>query len=107
MNENGTEEPTKDLTEDLSDRQLLLALLERVARLEAAEEERARETRPLWQRLDGQLTTLLADMQDVKGDMKLARREIGLLREDIRNERMERAALAERVSDLEQERQMA
>ncbi|MGH9841941.1 MAG: hypothetical protein ACREEM_24560 [Blastocatellia bacterium] len=88
-------------------RQLLLLLLERIARLEAVEEERARETRPLWQRLDGQVTTLLADMHDVKENMKLARREIGLLREDIRNERMERAALAERVTDLEQDRQMA
>ena len=47
MDDNETENTTKDLTENLSDRQLLLLLSERVTRLEAAEEERKRETRPL------------------------------------------------------------
>jgi hypothetical protein len=97
----------KGLTEDLSDRQLLLLLFDRVARLEASAEDRARETRPLWQRLDGQVTGLIAGVQDLKGEIKLIRREIGLMREDIRNERLERVALAERVADLEHERQPA
>ena len=47
MGDNGTNESTKDLTEHLSDRQLLLFVQERVTRLEAAEEERQKETRPL------------------------------------------------------------
>lgn len=122
MNENGANEPTKDLTENLSDRQVLLLLLERVtgidergsndrqmlsqllervAHLEAAEEDRKRETRPLWQRLDGQMTQMLARLLAIEDEQRRMRHEMGLFREDLRNERMERSYIGARVDALE------
>lgn len=115
MNHNGTDEPTKDLTENLSDRQLLLLLLERVtdinervARLEKVEEDRKLETRPLWARLDGQMTMVLARLSAIeeeqgllKEEQRRMRIEMGLFREDLHSERMERGYLAERVRELE------
>ena len=115
MNHNGTDEPTKDLTENLSDRQLLLLLLERVtdinervARLEKVEEDRKLETRPLWARLDGQMTMVLARLSAIeeeqgllKEEQRRMRIEMGLFREDLHSELMERGYLAERVRELE------
>ncbi len=108
MNGNETTDPTKGLTEDLSDRQLLLLLLERVtsidervARLEAAEEDRKLETRPLWARLDGQVTQMMARLLAIEDEQRRMRHEIGLFREDLRNERMERSYLGARVDAIE------
>lgn len=100
-NNNGTDESTKDLTEDLSDRQLLLLLVERVGRLEAAEEDRKRETRPLWERLDGQIGQMIVRLANIEDEQRRMRHEMGLFREDLRNERMERSYLAARVDALE------
>lgn len=115
MNNNGTNDSTKDLTENLSDRQLLLLLLERVtgidnhvagidervAHLEKAEEDRKVETRPLWQRLDGQMTQMLARLLAIEDEQRRMRHEMGLFREDLRNERMERSYLGARIDALE------
>jgi septal ring factor EnvC (AmiA/AmiB activator) len=109
MNNNGNEDTTKDLTDDLSDRQLLLLVLERVIRLEAAEEERKKETRPLWDRLEGQMTQVFVRfsaietrLTAIEEEQKRVRHEIGLFRKDLYNERLERSYLEERVSVLEQ-----
>lgn len=101
MSDNGTNEPTKDMTENLSDRQLLLLVLERVGRLEAAEEERKKETRPLWERLEGQMTQVLVRLTNIEDEQRRMRHEMGLFREDLQNERMERSYLAARVTALE------
>jgi len=115
MNTNGNEDTTKDLTDDLSDRQLLLLVLERVKgiderviRLEAAEENRKKETRPLWERLDGQITQILvrisaveARLSTIEEEQRRVRHEIGLFRKDLHNERMERSYLDERLNALE------
>ncbi len=108
MNNNGTNDSTKDLTEDLSDRQLLLLLLERVtgidervAHLEKAEEDRKVETRPLWQRLDGQMTQMLARLLAIEDEQRRMRHEMGLFREDLHNERIERSYLSARVDAVE------
>jgi len=121
-NDNGTSDPTKDLTENLSDRQLLLLLLEsatedrqllsqlleRTARLEAAEEDRKLETRPLWARLDGQVTQMLAKLMAIEEEQGRMREEQQRMRfeisgfsEDLRNERLARFYLAERMNTLE------
>jgi septal ring factor EnvC (AmiA/AmiB activator) len=122
MNGDLTNEPTKDLTENLSDRQLLVLLLERVtaigarvARLEQAEEDRQRETRPLWERLEGQMAQVFVKfaaieerLTAIENEQRRMRIEIGLLREDLYQEKMQRGYLAERVTDLEnQQRQPA
>lgn len=115
MNGNGTEEPTNDLTNDLSDRQLLLLVLERVTkieervtRLEVAEEDRKRETRPLWERLNTQIaqlneqmTQVLARLSAIEEEQRRMRHDITMFREDLRNERLERLYLAERVTALD------
>jgi chromosome segregation ATPase len=126
MNNNGTDEPTKDLTEDLSDRQLLLLLLERVtdvnervARLEKAEVDRKLETRPLWARLDGQMTTVMAQLSSIEArlsaveaeqarmrdEQRRMRTEIKLFREDLDGERRERFYMDERITELERAQQ--
>ncbi len=100
-----TDENTADLTTD----ELLRMILSRLDRLEAQAqaqaEERANTTRPLLDRAIAEMIqtreALLERFQAVEQDIKIIRREIGLLREDIRNERMERVELAERVSALE------
>src|ERR1051326_1029482 len=111
MNSDETNDPTRDSTENLSDRQLLLLLLERgtedrrlltqllerVTRLETAEEDRKLETRPLWQRLDGQVTQMLARLLAIEDEQRRTRHQIGLFREDLQNERMERSYLGARV----------
>ena len=115
MNSDETNDPTRELTENLSDRQLLLLLLERgtedrqlltqllerVARLEAAEEDRKLETRPLWARLDGQVTQMMARLLAIEDEQRRIRHEIRLFREDLHNERMERSYLDARVDALE------
>ena len=136
MNSNGTDEPTKDLTENLSDRQLLLLLLERitgideratndwqslsqllervtgiderVAGLEVAVEERKLETRPLWARLDGQVTQMIAKLLAIeeeqarmREEQRRMRFEIGTFSEDLRNERLARFYLVERMNAME------
>lgn len=105
---NGTDDPTKELTANLSDRQLLLMMLERLIRLEAAEEVRKKETRPLWERLEGQmtqlsvkLTTIEERLTGIEAEQRRMRIEIGLLREDLYQKKIQRGYLAERVTDLE------
>lgn len=126
MNGNETNDPTRDLTEGLSDRQLLLLLLERVtdinervARLEKAEEDRKLETRPLWARLDGQMTTVLAQLSTIdtrlsaveaeqarmRDEQRRMRAEISLFREDLHSERRERFYMNERITELERAQQ--
>ncbi|NOT59775.1 MAG: hypothetical protein HOP19_06065 [Acidobacteria bacterium] len=109
--QNPEEETTKNLAENLSDnlsdRQLLLLLLERVTHLEKAEEDRKRETRPLWERLDGQMGQVLVKLANIEEEQRLMRTDISLFREDHRNERRERAYLAERVTIIEKQLQLA
>ena len=92
---NDHNETTKDLTDG---ERLILAELgnlnQRVARLEAIAEDRARETKPMLERIHKEIA-------DVHFDLKDLRHEMRLLREDIRNERRERVALAEQVELLE------
>jgi chromosome segregation ATPase len=119
MNGNETNDPTGDLTEGLSDRQLLLLLLERVtginervARLEKAEEDRKLETRPLWARLDGQMTMVLARLSAIeeeqartREEQRRMRAEIKGFREDLDSERRERFYMDERITELERAQQ--
>ncbi len=119
MNGNETNDPTRDLTEGLSDRQLLLLLLERVtgidervARLEKAEEDRKLETRPLWARLDGQMTMVLARLSAIeeeqartREEQRRMRAEIKGFREDLDSERRERFYIDERITELERAQQ--
>jgi hypothetical protein len=101
-----TDENTKDLTAD----ELLRMILARLDRLEAQTQaqadERVNTTRPLLDRAIAEMIqtreALLERFGAVEREIKIIRREIGLLREDIRNERMERVELAERVSAIEQ-----
>lgn len=93
---------TDDITKDLSDSDKLNLILTRLTALEsrmgALETDRARDTRPL-------LGEIRKEMQDgfarLEEESKRTRREIGMLREDARNERLARVELAERVEDLE------
>lgn len=120
MGDNGTNESTKDLTGNLSDRQLLLLLLERVtsidervtnldervARLEKAEEDRKLETRPLWERLEGQMTQVLVRLTNIEDEQRRTRLGIGVLREDPYQEKLQRGYLAERVTEIEKHIQL-
>lgn len=98
---------TEEITKDLSDSEKLNLILSRLTtietevrdvktRLTALEEDRARDTKPLlgeirkemqegFARVEARLATLAQES-------KTTRREVGLLREDIRNERFARAA---------------
>jgi hypothetical protein len=97
---------TADLTQD----EKLDRVLSRLAALEA---QGANMTRPLLNQLIQEMTQtrdVLTERLDgmdgrlaaLEQESKIIRRELGLLREDIRNERIARVELAERVEQLEQ-----
>jgi chromosome segregation ATPase len=85
------------------------------AALQATVDDRLRDTRPLWQEInarterieEGQtdaaarLDRVEARLDGIEQETRTIRRDIGFLREDIRNERIARAELAERVEELE------
>src|SRR5689334_15123522 len=77
------DEPTKDLTEQMTDRQLLLELRQAIGTLHERMTELERRTNPLPPNYDARFTAM---------EERLARmeRDLVLLREDIRNERHER-----------------
>jgi hypothetical protein len=85
-------------TADLTINEKLDRILERLAALEARGDDRARETRPL---LDQIIKEMVTTRETLEQEIRIIRREIGLLREDMRNERMARAELGERIDDLE------
>ncbi|MDQ3011833.1 MAG: hypothetical protein M3X11_14130 [Acidobacteriota bacterium] len=119
------------MTENLSDRQLLLlervtGIDERVARPEKAEEDRKLETRPLWARLDGQMTTVIAQLSTnearlsavetqlsaveaeqvrMRDEQRRMRAEIRGFREDRQGKRRERFYMDERITELERAQQ--
>lgn len=93
---------TDGITKDLSDSDQLNLILSRLTaietdgremktRLTAIEEDRARDTRPL-------LGEIRREMQDgfarLEEEGKSTRREIRMLREDARNERLARAVVS-------------
>lgn len=100
-----------DNTQELSDRELLLLLHRglgelngRMERLEA----KAYDTQPLPANFDARFTALegrLGGLEDrlgtLEGYVREIRRDVGLLRDDIFNERRERADLASRVAMIE------
>ncbi len=88
------DEPTKDLTEQMTDRQILLELRRAVGVLHDRMVELEHRTNPLPPNYDARFTAM---------EERLARmeRELVLLREDIRNEWHERVILSERVDTLE------
>jgi hypothetical protein len=104
-----TDENTKDLTTD-EKLDLILAeladLREWRVKVDSFIEDHLPDTRPLHERTVKEMIEtrelLLERSAAIEREVKTARREIGLLREDIRNERMERVELAERVSAIEQ-----
>jgi N-methylhydantoinase B/oxoprolinase/acetone carboxylase alpha subunit len=105
-----TNEPdnTSDLTQDLSAVEMLRLVLAdvrdikaRVSALEAGQAElraivddRLKDTRPIWQAINERT-------ERIEEEIRRVRREMGLLREDIRGERMARVELAERVDEIE------
>jgi chromosome segregation ATPase len=104
-------DPNAD-TADLTDREILQAILRRLDALEARADDRARETRPLLDQIIKETVTtretlsermdgIEARLDAIERESKTIRREMGLLREDIRGERLHRAELAERIEDLE------
>lgn len=104
---------TEDITKDLTDSDKLNMLLTQMAafqtwqtKVDAFIDDRARDTKPL-------LGQILKEVQDgfariemrlstVEEESKRTRREVGMLREDMRNERLARVELIERIEDLEQ-----
>jgi hypothetical protein len=88
------DEPTKDLTEQLTDRQLLLELRQAIGALHERMTELERRTNPLPPNYDARFAGLEGNIKEMRADLKL-------LREDIRNERRERVYLEERVMTLE------
>jgi chromosome segregation ATPase len=95
------DDPTKDLTDQMSDRQLLLELRRAVTTLTERFEESERRTNPLPPNFDARFTAIEERIGSIETDIKDIKREIILLREDIRNERRERVILGERVEALE------
>jgi hypothetical protein len=91
-------------TQELSDRELLLLLHrgvgqlnERLERLEA----KTYDTQPLPANFDARFTVLENRMGAIEEYVREIRRDVGLLRDDIFNERRERADLASRVAMIE------
>jgi serine phosphatase RsbU (regulator of sigma subunit) len=100
---------TEEITEDLSDseilRMLLIEMREVKNRLTSLEEDRARDTKPLLGEIRKEMqegfARVEARLANLEQESKTTRREVGLLREDIRNEGLARAELAERVDAVE------
>lgn len=103
-----TEENTKGLT---TDEKLDLILAELVdlrnwrTKVEAFIDDRSRDTRPKLELIHKEVADIRTEFGErlvaIEREVKTIRRELGLLREDIRNERLERVELEERVSSLE------
>jgi hypothetical protein len=104
MNEDGTQE----LTKELSDSEKLAFLVEeaianrtwqsemrtRLEKVEAFVDERSRETRPM-------LELIVKEVADLGQSVKEIRTDLKLLRQEMWHEKRERADLEERVTTLE------
>lgn len=99
---------TADLTTDEKLDRILSELADLKAwraKVDAEASDRTKTTRPLLDQLIQEMVmtreTLAERMAALEQESKIIRREIGLLREDVRNERMARAELQERVEQIE------
>ena len=88
------EDPSKELTKDLTDSEKLDVILARLVRVEAFIEDRARDTNPM-------LGRIYKEVADLNVSVGRKERDIQLLREDIKNERHERVILGQRGTTLE------
>ncbi len=91
MTEDG---PTKDLTDQMTDRQLLLELRRAVTPLTERFEESERRTNPLPPNYDARFTAMEERLARIEQDIRL-------LRDDMHNERHERVILDQRLTELE------
>lgn len=89
------DDDTKDLTEKLTDRQLLLDLRRTMGELVERMTELEHRTNPLPPNYDVRFTA----MEERLGRME---RDIRLLRDDMHNERHERVILDQRLREVEQ-----
>jgi low affinity Fe/Cu permease len=96
---------TSDLTVDEKLDQVLRKLSDLDAKVATLESQGTGTTRPLLDRILKEMIetreTLTERIAALEQESKTIRREMGLLREDIRGERLHRAELAERVEELE------
>lgn len=99
-------EPTKDLTEQLTDRQILLELRQTMAAMAERMSELERRTNPLPPNYDARFTALEQRVDDIVkslADFKSeTNRNFKILRDDVFRVRQEHAALEERMDALEQ-----
>lgn len=100
-------EPTKDLTANLTDRQLLELLLERVLGLETRLDRLetrfdGRDTNPLLPpNFPERFTALEQEMVEVKKELRLNNRKFDKLGADVLETYAQQRDMAERVEDLE------
>jgi hypothetical protein len=99
--EENNEDPTKELTKDLTDSEKLDWLIQaarmmdgRLQTVETFVADRARDTNPMLERI-------YKEVADLNVSVGRIERDIQLLREDIHNKRHERVILGKRVTALE------
>lgn len=95
-----------DLTRELSDRELLEAVLARLLKVEAFIEDRSRDTNPMLECIYKEVADNSLHLRTMADELKTIRCDIGFLREDVLQERHARAILAERVTELEAAKRM-
>jgi hypothetical protein len=95
-------EPTKDLTEQLTDRQILLELRQTMAAMAERMSELERRTNPLPPNYDARFTALEADIAEVKKESRLTNHKLDKLGRDVLETYAQQQELSARMDAFEQ-----
>jgi chromosome segregation ATPase len=88
-------------TADLTDRELLQAILQRLGALEALVDDRLKDTRPLWQGINQRLERIEEGQKDAVNRLDRIERRLDQLALDVLDVRADQRRLDGRMDDLE------
>ena len=92
---------TEHETQNLDDSHKLDLILERLTALEQKAEDRSRETRPLWDKIEARFNALDVQLEDIKKELILVNRKIDKLSGQVLQVAVEHEMLEDRVTKLE------
>jgi chromosome segregation ATPase len=88
-------------TADLTDRELLQAILQRLGALETLVDDRLKDTRPLWQGINQRLERIEEGQKDAVNRLDRIERRLDQLALDVLDVRADQRRLDGRMDDLE------
>jgi hypothetical protein len=100
-----SDDPTKEIPNSRSFEERVFARFDtldvRITTLEGRVDSRLRETRPIWEAMQADLSNVKDDLANVKGEVKVISRNVMLLHEDNLRMGSDQRELKERVEKLE------